>query len=212
MPATRESSPVYDVHPGVIVMQKWIAELPAKTGRSLEQWIRHVRAKGPAQEAARRDWLKRECGLGTNAAGWIAERSAARSGQIFEDDPKEYLKLADGYVETMYAGGKSGLRPIHEALVKPGCSIAKDVKVCPCQTIVPLFRNHVFAQIKPATRSRIDFGLALKGAKGRLPAKLIDTGGLARKDRITHCFSIAELADIDDEVRKWTRIAYDLDV
>ncbi|PYT97443.1 MAG: hypothetical protein DMG38_19690 [Acidobacteria bacterium] len=28
-------------------------------------------------------------------------------------------------------------------------------------TIVPLYREHVFAQIKPTTNSRVDFGLAL---------------------------------------------------
>jgi hypothetical protein len=29
----------YSVHPGVAMVQKWIEELPGKTGRSLEEWI-----------------------------------------------------------------------------------------------------------------------------------------------------------------------------
>jgi len=76
---------------------------------------------------------------------------------------------------------------------------------------VPLYRNHVFAQVKPSTRTRIDFGLALAKFEGRLPARLIDTGGKEKKDRITHRFEITELGDIDGEMRKWLKTAYELD-
>jgi predicted GTPase len=87
--------------------------------------------------------------------------------------------------------------------------MGSDVKVCPCQTIVPLYRNHVFAQIKPTTRTRIDLGLALKDTK--VPKRLIDTGGLAKKDRITHRIEITSLKDIDAEVKKWLKTAYEMD-
>ena len=85
------------------------------------------------------------------------------------------------------------------------------MKACPCKTIVPLYRQHVFAQIKPATNSRIDFGLCFTTYKGKLPKRLIDTGGLAKKDRITHRIAVTSLADIDDELKKWLKAAYDLD-
>src|ERR1041384_645465 len=84
-----------------------------------------------------------------------------------------------------------------------------DVKVCPCQTIVPLYRKHVFAQIKPTTRTRIDLGLALKDTK--VPKRLIDTGGLAKKDRITHRIEITSMKDIDAEAKKWLKTAYEMD-
>jgi predicted GTPase len=83
------------------------------------------------------------------------------------------------------------------------------VKVCPCKTMVPLYRKHVFAQIKPTTRTRIDLGLALKGTK--VPKRLIDTGGLAKKDRITHRIEITSVKDIDAVVKKWLKIAYEMD-
>src|SRR5688572_15270695 len=78
----------YSVHPGVAMVQKWIAELPEKTGRSLEQWIELVRCSGPAGESERRDWLKKNHAFGTNAAWWIAERT---EGKGLEDgDPEAY--------------------------------------------------------------------------------------------------------------------------
>lgn len=110
-----------------------------------------------------------------------------------------------------YAGPKAALRPIYDALVERGLALGDDVKVCPCKTIVPLYREHVIAQIKPATRTRVDFGLALKGAEGKLPKRLIDTGGLAKNDRITHRFAISSVGEIDAEVERWLRTAYELD-
>jgi hypothetical protein len=199
---------LYSVHPGVTMVQAWIVSLPEKTGRSLEEWIQLVEDEGPDSEKERRDWLKREHGLGTNAAWWIAERA---SGKGLEDgDPEAYLKAAEGYVAAMFAGRRAGLRPLYDELLKLGMALGKDVKVCPCQTIVPLYRRHVFAQIKPATNTRIDLGLALSDTV--TPERLIDTGGLAKKDRITHRIAVMEAADIDAELKHWLRFAYDLDV
>jgi hypothetical protein len=198
---------LYSVHPGVAMVQDWIDSLPAKTGRTLDQWIELVKSSGPPAEKERRDWLKKEHGLGTNSAWWIAERAG---GKGMEDgDPEAYLRAAEGYVEEMFSGSKAGLRPIYDALLRLGLGIGKDVKACPCKTIVPLYRDHVFAQIKPATRTRIDFGYALGNTKAE--GRLIDTGGFAKKDRITHRIPIASLDEIDEEVKHWLKIAYDMD-
>jgi len=99
---------------------------------------------------------------------------------------------------------------LYDALLKLGLSMGKDAKACPCKTMVPLYRRHVFAQIKPTTRTRIDLGFAL----GSRPpeGKLVDTGGFAKKDRITHRIPISSIAEIDDEVKRWLRLAYDEDV
>src|SRR5213078_1633509 len=102
-------------------------------------------------------------------------------------------------VENMYSGPKSGLRPIYDALLKVGLKTGKDVKACPCKTIVPLYRNHVFAQIKPTTNKRVDIGFALGDMKPT--GRLIDTGGFAKKDRITHRIPLESTKDIDDEVK-----------
>jgi len=204
--ATKQAS-IYSVHPGVKMVQDWVASLPEKTGRSLEQWIQLVRKSGPATEKERREWLKAEHKLGTNSAWWVAERAEGKPS--VDDDPEAYLKAAEGYVEEMFAGPKATLRPIYDRLLALGLKMGKDVKACPCKTIVPLYRRHVFAQIKPSTRTRIDFGFALGALKGA--GRLIETGGYAKKDRITHRIAITSLDEIDDEVKRWLKGAYDLD-
>jgi hypothetical protein len=199
---------LYSVHPGVLMTQKWVADLKEKTGRSLPEWVALVKKSGPKTDTERRDWLKQKHGLGTNYASHIAERATGKGGEL--DSPEAYLESAEKSVDEMFAGAKSALRPLYDELLRIGLAIGPDAKACPCQTIVPLYRNHVFAQIKPTTRTRIDMGFALGGRKAE--GRLIDTGGFAKKDRITHRIPIQATADIDDEVKHWMKVAYDADL
>ncbi|MCM3869368.1 MAG: DUF4287 domain-containing protein [Pyrinomonadaceae bacterium] len=204
--ATKKKS-VYSAHPSIAMVQKWVAELKQKTGHSLDEWLSLIKKSGLKDEQERRDWLKQEHGMGTNSAWWIAERSVGKGTET--DDPGQYLKAAEGYVEQMFSGAKADLKPIYDALLKLGLKVGKDAKACPCQTIVPLYRKHVFAQIKPTTRTRIDLGFALGDMKAQ--GRLIDTGGFAKKDRITHRIPIESVKDIDDEVKHWLKVAYERD-
>jgi hypothetical protein len=192
--ATQKKS-IYSVHPGVLMTQKWMAELKEKTGRTLEEWLKLIKKEGPPTEKERREWLKTKYELGTNTAWWFAERSVGKGEETGDGD--HYLKAAEKYVEEMFSGKKEHLRPIYDALLKLGLNIGR------------LYRNHVFAQIKPTTQTRIDFGLSLGNMK--TPKRLIDTGGYAKKDRITHRFEITSLKDIDEEVKRWLKVAYDRD-
>jgi hypothetical protein len=177
------------------------ARLLERTGKTLEQWVELVRASGPPTEKERRAWLRDEHGMTTNYAWWIAERAGGR-GAAEDYDP-------EALVDALFSGGKAGLRPLYEALLKLGLGLGPDVKASPCKTMVPLYRKHVFAQLKPTTRTRLDLGLAL----GETPFtdRLLDTGGRARDDRITHRIEITRPEDIDEEVRRWLRAAYDRD-
>jgi hypothetical protein len=190
-------------------MQKWVAELRGKTGRSVDEWVALIKKDGPRDEKPRREWLKTKHKLGTNSAWWLAERAGGKGGE--DSDPESYLNAAVANVEKQYSGAKASLRPIYDKLLSLGRSLGGDVKACPCKTIVPLYREHVFAQIKPATNTRVDLGLCLTEYKGKLPKRVIDTGGLAKKDRITHRLEIKSASEIDEEVKKWLKIAYQLD-
>lgn len=81
------------------------------------------------------------------------------------------------------------------------------MRICPCKTIVPFYRQHVFAEIHPAAKTRLDLGFALHDLKAE--GRLIDTGGFAKKNRITHRIPITSLADIDAEVLHWLKYAYE---
>ncbi len=190
----------YSLHPGFAMEAASVGKLLENTGKSLEQWIRIVNKSGPPTAKERAAWLKSEHGFTTSYAMWVAER-AGGGGGAENYDP-------GALVDAMYAG-KDALRPIHEKLVKLGLALGKDVKICPCSTIVPLYRKHVFAQIKPSTKTRVDMGFALGDLKAK--GRLIDTGGFAKKDRITHRIAITSMAEIDAEVERWLEKAYERD-
>ena len=206
--AARKKS-LYGVHPGVAMVQKWIRDMQGKTGRTLEEWLKVIEESGLSKVKERREWLKQEHDLGGNIGSWLAQRAGAGSMGLAEEDPDAYLAAAPKYVDAMFAGGKAGLRPLYETLLLLALDLGSDVKACPCTTIVPLYRRHVFAQLKPATRTRLDLGLALGDTKAK--GRFIDTGGFAKKDRITYRIAIERMEDIHAEVKRWLKTAYDRD-
>ena len=169
---------LYDPHPGLGMEEAWIARMPEKTGKSLEEWLRLLQSSGPAAEKERRQWLKAEHGVGTNYALLIAEHSVGKNRKTDYEDPNIL-------VEAMFAG-KEGLRPVYDRLLRLGKSLGKDVKACPCKTIVPLYRRHVFAQLKPSTKTRVDLGLGAEGRAGGGPADRHRRPGQGRPHHASH--------------------------
>ena len=194
----------FSVHPGVAMGARQVAGLKALTGRSLEEWIDLVRVDGPADENQRVSWLKSEHKLGTNYAGLLVEAAAGRGRERW--DPDAYLAAAPTYVAAMFSGKKAHLEPVYRQILSIGLALGDDVRVSPTTTFVPLYRNRVFAQLKPTTQTRIDLGLALGDTE--TAGRLIDTGGLAKGDRITHRIALHEPGDIDAEVVRWLTAAY----
>jgi predicted transport protein len=77
--------------------------------------------------------------------------------------------------------------------------------------MVPFYRNHVFAEVKPFA-SRLDLGLALGDPTTvQDPQGLLkDTGGFAKKDRITHKLELRVQADLQAAL-PWLKRAYERD-
>ena len=198
---------LYTVHPSVAYAQAILRNLEQKTGRSLEAWLDLLKKEGPKEAKARRDWLKSQHQLGNTTAWMIAERSVGDG--LDGTDEAAYLAAAPAYVENMFQG-KEALRPAYNQLITLARQHFPEVKICPCATIVPLYRKHVFAQIKPATKTRLELGLCLKGFTGALSPRLVDTGGLQKGDRITHRFQLSPGEMPDAEMVEWMEVAHNI--
>jgi hypothetical protein len=196
----------YAVHPAVAHGQAVIAGLADNTGRALPDWLKLVAAQKLDERRAIMAWLKQAHGLGMSSAMLIAEAATEGADALSAEG---YLRAAPGYVEALFAGPKAALRPLYDELAELALRLGRDVKLSPTKTMVPLYREHVFAQLKPATRTRLDLGLALGATKAK--GRLIDTGGFAKKDRITHRIGIESAAHIDAETKDWLKRAYELD-
>jgi Domain of unknown function (DUF5655)/Domain of unknown function (DUF4287) len=199
---TAKRASLYTPHPGFKMEEAYHRNLKERTGKTLDQWIGFVKKSGPAGERARTDWLKKDHGLTTNYAVWIAQSVEGKGLSLESYDP-------EAMVEEMFAGSKAGLRPIYDRLLKLGLSLGKDVKASPGKTMVPLYRNRLFARLTPSTRTRLDLGLALDEST-KATGRLINIQDKS-KNRINRQISISTLDEIDDEVKRWLKTAYDLD-
>ena len=196
----------YDVHPAVAMMKKWRDELPAKTGRSLEEWAELLTAELPdAPGKERTTWLKERHGLGSNTAGQVHAFAVDR--QTWDGDPASYLAKAPGYVAAQYAGPRAALWPVAEAVLKLARKLGRDVKVCPCQTILPVYRKRAFAELKPSTRTRLDLHLALPDFP-ETERLTLNPQRMKANDRLAHRVGLTAVADVDAEVAGWLREAY----
>jgi len=175
--------------------------LPAKTGRTLAQWAALVKKDGPKDRRERMAWLRKEHGLGGTTAMLVAHAAEGRR-------PADDYADGDALVAAMYAGRKAGLHPVHEAALRAARRLGKDVALSARKTYVSLVRKRQFGAIQPSTADRVDLGLVLPGVKaqGRLEATATVGGG-----RVTHRIALRSPRDVDAEVRRWLKEAYDRD-
>jgi hypothetical protein len=165
-----------------------------KTGKSVAAWVALVRGSGFAKHGEILAWLKTKHGLGHGYANFVA---------------KEALKAGDGGAEDLvaaqFAGAKSALRPIYDQLVKLVSALGPDVEIAPKKNNVSIRRSKQFALLQPSTATRLDVGLILKGVdpQGRLEA----SGSF--NAMFTHRVRIASAKDIDAELKRWLKAAYD---
>lgn len=203
----KSKSPPYQVHPGVGMVRKWVDALPEKTGKTLEEWSDIIqRAKLPDAKS-RQAWLTKVHGFGGNESYWMAEYSQGK--HTWDFDPNVYLKQAVQFVDDQFAGPKAALRPIFEVVLDFARTLGSDVRVCPCKTIVPIYRNRVFAELKPATKTRLELALAL-GESPFDPPFTVNPRAKGN-DRLRHLIPLFHMNDFNAAAKKALKTAYKLD-
>ena len=172
-------------------METMKANLLKNTGKSLDQWANLVRQSGIAKHGDQMKLLKETHGLGHGYANLVC---AAAKGAL--DVPEDDL------LSGQFAG-KEALRPIYDALEAFAKGLGKDVEISPKKTSVAFRRSKNFAVTTPASKTRLDLGLNLKGHPGTdrlLPEK---AGSMC-----THNVKLESARDIDAEVKAWLKEAY----
>jgi predicted transport protein len=144
------------------------------------------------------DYLKAEHGFTYGFANFVAHKARASDAASHDD--------AD-LIQDQYQG-KESLKPIYDQLMLEIMKFGNDITVTPKKTSVSLIRKHQFVLIKPATKSRIDLGLKLKGVDNT--ERLGDSGPFGTM--CTHRVQITDLSDVDAELMAWIKTAYEKSV
>lgn len=173
-----------------------IRNLKDKTGKTLDQWLKIVRASGLSKHGEMVKLLKSEQGLTHGYANLVAHkaREAAAPAAAGDGDP----------VDAQYAD-KEDLRPIYEALIERVRNFGDDVEVSPKKTYVSLRRSKQFALIQPSTKTRVDVGIQLKG---RAAGERLEASG-SFNAMVSHRVRVTAKDQVDPELIGWLREAYD---
>jgi hypothetical protein len=110
---------------------------------------------------------------------------------------------SDDVLDQIYAGPKAALRPIHDRLMSAIDEFG-DFEVAPKKAYISLRRKKQFATIGPATNTRVEVGLNMKGVKGT--DRLIE---LPAGQMCQYKVKVTDTAEVDKELVNWIRQAFD---
>lgn len=170
-----------------------IANLPDRTGRSLDEWFAVLEPLGLDRHGQIVTHLKDQHDVTHGFANLISHRYRARDAA--EPTPDERIT-------AQYAGAKAHLRSIYDTIAAIAHDFGDDVEIAPKKAGVSLRRSKQFALVEPATRTRVDVGLNLKGEPATQRMRAV-TG------MCTHKVAITDVAEVDDELVALLRLAYD---
>jgi predicted transport protein len=173
-----------------------IANLKEKTGKTLKQWLPIMKAAKLEKHGQIVKFLKTEHGLTHGFANMIVHEFLKQGKPV---------ETAGDLVETQYAGAKSELRPIYDALLKAIQKFGTDVDVAPKKAYVSFRRSKQFAIVQPSTKTRVDVGINLKGqpADGRLE----NSGSF--NAMVSHRVRIESAKEVDKTLVGWLKQAYE---
>lgn len=178
--------------------QTQLANIEKRTGKTLAQLGKLIKASGLTKHGEIRDMLKSELGMGHGDANTLVHvvlKSAAATGAT----PVSANDAVAGY----YSGPKAALRPIHDKVM---AAIEKfgPFEIAPKKTYVSLRRKKQFAMVGPATKTQVEIGFNMKGVKAT--ARLVQ---LPAGQMCNYKLRLSSVAEVDAELISWLRTAYD---
>ena len=174
--------------------ETWIRVLEESTGEGVDIWNRRIEQERFRDEQNLRAWLTQQGVTGYPQSLLVMERFGY---------PDFLVASADQLIEGQYTD-RPQLRPIFDAIIN-AVSELHGVTIQVRKTYVSLVSpRRTFARIQPTTKTRLDLGLRLAGQKpeGRLqPSTIHETMKLQ--------ISLTSVEQVDAEVLRWLRQAYD---
>jgi predicted transport protein len=175
--------------------QTMIENLHKNTGKTLQQWIDIVKEQNFSKHGEIIKFLKEQHEFTHGFANLVALKANETDAGSAENQ--------DDLIAKQYRG-KEHFKPIYDKLISEIQTFGNDIEVAPKNAYVSLRRKKQFATLNPATKTRFEIGIILKGqeAKGKLEAEKPNA-------MCSHKINITDIKEIDKEVLGWIKTAYD---
>jgi len=175
--------------------QTMIENLHKNTGKTLQQWIDIVKKQNFSKHGEIIKFLKEQHEFTHGFANLVAHKA--------NETDAGSAKNQDDLITKQYQG-KEHLKPFYDKLMSEISKFVKDIEIAPKNSYVSLRRKKQFATLNPATKTRFEIGINLKGqeARGKLEAEKPNA-------MCSHKINITDIKEIDKEVLEWIKTAYD---
>lgn len=175
-----------------------LKNIQTRSGKSLEELFALLRKSGLSKHGELRDLLKRDLGLGHGDANTLVHTflQSQEAGTAAAPAPGDVL-------DSLYTDKKAHLRPIHDRLMAEINKLG-EFEVAPKKTYLSLRRKKQFAMIGPATQTRVEVGLNMKGLQPTERLIALPEGGMCQ-----YKVNVTAAEEVDPELIGWIRRAYD---
>lgn len=180
--------------------QTQLNNIQKKTGKSLGEISALVKGSGLSKHGEIRELLKRELDLGHGDANTLTHYVLNSDG---ERAAKEKGASTEDVLAEIYTGPKAGLRPIHDRLME---SIQQfgEFEIAPKKGYVSLRRKRQFAMVGPATNTRVEVGINIKGLEVHDRLIELPPGGMCN-----YKVKLSSSSEVDVELVDWIKQAYE---
>lgn len=175
--------------------QTMIDNLHKNTGKTLEQWIEIVMKENFEKHGEIIKFLKEKHKFTHGFANLVAHKTrSSDAGSV---------KNTDDLIVSQYQG-KEHFKPIYKKLIAEILSFGNDIEIAPKNTYVSLRRKKQFAILNPATKTRFEIGINLKGQE---PTDKLEAE--KPNSMCSHKIKIADISEINTEILNWIKTAYE---
>jgi predicted transport protein len=173
-----------------------IDNLHKNTGKTLEQWIELVQQERFEKHGQIVKFLKENHGFTHGFANLVALKAKGADAGSVENK--------DDLLEKQYKG-KEHFKPVYDRLITEIQSFGNDIEIAPKNAYVSVRRKKQFAILQPATKTRFEIGLNLKGEEPTGKLEGIETPNAM----CSHKINLSTEKDINQEIIGWIKAAYD---
>lgn len=173
-----------------------IDNLLKKTGKTLEQWVDIVDANNFAKHGEIIQFLKESHGFTHGFANLVAHKSRKSDAGSATDQ--------NALIGLQYKG-KEHFKPLYDKLIQHITTFGSDVEIAPKNAYVSLKRKKQFAILQPATKTRFEIGLNIKGQQPEGKLELIT----APNSMCSHKINLTGDNDLTQDVLDWLKTAYE---
>lgn len=182
-------------------LETQLKNIQTRTGKTLDELYAVIRKSGLAKHGEIRDRLKHDLAMGHGDANTLVH--VYLKAETAGGSPAAADAGSENVLDQIYSGPKAALRPIHDQVMEAVTKFG-EFEIAPKKAYVSLRRKKQFAMIGPATNTRVEVGLNMKGVKATDRLNELPAGQMCQ-----YKVKLADVKEVDKELLDWIRQAYD---